>query len=104
MEVKVIYTFEINDTTITLTGEQARELYNELQKTFGQTIPQQPLIRPRVTPTVGDIPSTYTSPVWYSTNSMDCGGDSNTILSYKTSVYWNSDKTNNQNTVDEIGC
>ena len=83
IEIKSVYTFEANGTTITLTGEQARELYYELQKTFGQTIPQQPLFRPWVTPTVGDIPQPYTSPVWYSGYSTDCGGYSNTTLSYK---------------------
>lgn len=72
MEVKVTYTFEINGTPISLNVEQARGLYNELYKSFGQ-ITTQPLVKPWVPPTVGDIPSTYTSPVWYSGYSMDCG-------------------------------
>ena len=101
IEVKSVYTFVVNGTTITLTGDQARELYYELQKTFGQTIPQQ-LFWTNSAATPTPLPDVSN---WYGTNSMDCGGYANQQNSvYKTSVYWNSDKTNNQNNVDEIGC
>ena len=34
MDINVTYTIKLNDTTIVLTGEEAKELYNELAKIF----------------------------------------------------------------------
>lgn len=34
MDINVTYTIKLNDTTIVLTGEEAKELYTELAKIF----------------------------------------------------------------------
>lgn len=70
MKIEVTYKFELNGSEITLTEDQARELYNELAKSFLVKQTTNPLFPPGTIPRVGDYP--YQQTVWCYGNTTNC--------------------------------